>query len=218
MDNWQAVLARLRDDARAADEMISGDGDQERAFTRATELGAVAGDIETEAGRHRARAAARWAAGGMSLRAIGRRAKLSKSRAAQLVDAGRALPAGPDTGDRPVPLPVAVALIASPGRGVLTEPRPDGSWRFPAAEVALTETPAAALRRVVPAARPLSTVGAPRVHPGTGRLMIYMECDLDVAGRSSGEYVWLPVADVLAEVPDMYAPAAQLLRDRGAAV
>jgi 8-oxo-dGTP pyrophosphatase MutT (NUDIX family) len=105
-----------------------------------------------------------------------------------------------DQATEPEPQPVAAAIVTS-HLGVLAGKRNDGTppWTFIAGEIEPGESPAdAAIREVKEEAGLMvavrSTIGR-RVHPKTGRTMIYLDCY-----PTEGTHVFVGDEDELAEV------------------
>lgn len=119
----------------------------------------------------------------------------------------------PEESGRPEPQPVVAAIVTSP-LGVLVGRRNDGNppWTFIAGEVEPGEAPAdAAVREVKEETGLLVHAAAQeigrRVHPKTGRTMIYLACYPD-----RGTDVFVGDEDELAEVRWVgYDEAHQLL-------
>lgn len=122
------------------------------------------------------------------------------------------------------PQPVAAAIVAVEGLGVLLERRRDGRppWTFPAGELEYGESPAdAAVREVKEECelivRPLRVLGR-RVHPSTGRLMIYLACE-PAHGTAVGvgdaaelaEVGWCSLAEADERMPGMFGPVRAYL-------
>lgn len=131
------------------------------------------------------------------------------------------------TADEPGPRPVAAAIVVS-HRGVLAGRRNDGKppWTFIAGEVEPGETaPFAAVREVKEETglevRDTAEIGR-RVHPATGRLMIYVAAvptrpnDLDTFVGDPVELAevrWLTLAEADELLPGMFEPVhAYLVR------
>jgi 8-oxo-dGTP diphosphatase len=194
--------------------------DPTQAFTDATLLGSAAAQMSAEAAGFRY-----WLAAYMydlydlSLAQLARHLGVSKSLAAQMVTAGREK-GNPvtDPGTDPVPAPIAALIVVTP-LGVLTEHRPDliPPFTFPAAEIEPGESPADALVRRIPdeigvRVIPGWVLGA-RLHPRTGRHMIYMSGALAVtdpgAAAPTGdpdldEVRWVTLAELAELMPDMF--------------
>jgi 8-oxo-dGTP pyrophosphatase MutT (NUDIX family)/transcriptional regulator with XRE-family HTH domain len=116
------------------------------------------------------------------------------------------------------PQPVVAAIVAS-DRGVLVGRRNDGSplWTFIAGEVEPGESAAdAAIREVKEETGCLVQTGSligQRVHPKTGRLMMYMAAapthgtDIFVGDEAElAEVRWVSLAEADKLMPDMFAP------------
>jgi 8-oxo-dGTP pyrophosphatase MutT (NUDIX family) len=133
----------------------------------------------------------------LSLAEIGERVGLTKARIDQILRAARA-EGEPST--IPEPQPVVAAIVTS-ARGVLIGKRRDGKppWTFIAGEIEPGESPAdAAVREVKEETGLLVTAGkviGRRVHPATGRTMVYM-----AARPVRGTEVLVGDEDELAEV------------------
>ncbi len=128
-----------------------------------------------------------------------------------------------ETPTTPEPQPVAAAIVTSP-LGVLAGQRNDGRppWTFIAGEVEPGESPAdAAVREVKEEAGLVvtvrSTIGR-RVHPKTGRTMIYLACEPtegtdvyvgDPEELAAVRWLSLPEADDL--LPGMFEPVREHL-------
>ena len=138
---------------------------------------------------------------------------------------------GTDSGAWP-PLPVkqaqpVVAAIVISARGVLVGRRNDGTppWTFIAGEVEPGERPEdAAVREVKEETGLLVRAGAvigERVHPQTGRTMIYMEAepthgtDVFVGDeRELAEVRWVDLAEAEDLLPGIYQPVREYLAQR----
>ena len=128
------------------------------------------------------------------------------------------LDAGSDTGAEPEPQPVVAAIVTS-ARGVLVGRRNDGTppWTFIAGEIEPGESPADAATREVKEetgllTRPGRVLGR-RLHPSTGRLMIYMSAepehgtDVHVGDRAElAEVRWVDLDQADALLPGMFEP------------
>ena len=84
-----------------------------------------------------------------------------------------------DPGTDPLPQPIVALILADAGR-ILVEHRPDKvpEWTFPVAEIQPGESPAAALARRIPEEIGVRVIPGwvigQRLHPRTGRHMLYM--------------------------------------------
>ena len=138
---------------------------------------------------------------GLSLAKLADRVGISKARAEQIVNAERRKGAGvTESSTAPEPAPVVAAIVTS-RKGVLVARRNDGKppWTFIGGEIEPGESPAdAAIREVKEETglriRAGGVIGR-RVHPKTGRTMVYM-----AARPSGGTDVFVGDADELAEV------------------
>ena len=122
--------------------------------------------------------------------------------------------------------PAVIAAVVTSRLGVLAGKRRDNlpAWTFIAGESEPSESPADTLVREVKEetgllVRPGATIGQ-RVHPQTGRLLVYVAAipatrnreifvgdDLELA-----EVAWLTLEDVDQLMPDMFAPVRQHLQ------
>lgn len=129
----------------------------------------------------------------------------------------------------PNPAPVATAVVTS-DRGVLIGRRRDGKppWTFIAGEIELGETPTDAAIREVKEEAGLTVRAAEqelgrRVHPKTGRTMIYLACQptgkLDVFVGDEDELAevrWASLAEAQELLPGMFEPVlVHLQRELG---
>jgi len=153
------------------------------------------------AARVRAEAIRRiWEAadGRMTLTQLGAILGVSKARAGELLKS--AVPLAEEDPELVEPQPVVAAIVTSP-LGVLVGRRNDGKppWTFIAGEIEPGESPAdAAVREVKEETGLLVSQGriiGRRVHPKTGRTMIYMS-----AKPTHGTEVFVGDEDELAEV------------------
>ncbi|UPK75538.1 NUDIX domain-containing protein [Nocardioidaceae bacterium SCSIO 66511] len=127
---------------------------------------------------------------------------------------------------RPEPQPVVAAIVTS-SRGVLVGRRNDGKppWTFIAGEIEPGESPVDAAVREVKEETGLLVTAAEReigrrVHPKTGRTMIYLACS--PVGSSTGVFVgdedelaevrWINRAEADELLPGMFEPVAEHLR------
>lgn len=142
----------------------------------------------------------------LSLGQLAKRYGISKSRAQQIVTSrNKALPDEEadivtEPSSTPEPAPVVAAIVTSPA-GVLMARRNDGKppWTFIAGEIETGESPAdAAVREVKEEAglriRAGGVIGR-RVHPKTGRTMVYMAAQV-----THGTDVFVGDPEELAEV------------------
>lgn len=178
-------------------------------FALATALVEKLREVTIAAGEFRGeQALAIQTAEGLSLGQLAERLGVSKARAAQIVKAARTRShdseeSQPVTGSpsTPEPQPVVAAIVTS-DLGVLVGRRNDGKppWTFIAGEVEPGESPEDAGVREVKEetgllVRATGIIGR-RVHPATGRTMIYMSA----TPKSSTTDVWVGDEDELAEV------------------
>lgn len=129
----------------------------------------------------------------------------------------------PEPSSKPEPQPVVAAIVTS-ARGVLAGKRNDGKppWTFIAGEIEPGESPAdAAVREVKEEAglriRAGEVIGR-RVHPKTGRVMVYMSArpthgtDVFVGDEEElAEVRWLNLAEADELLPGMYEPVREHL-------
>ena len=208
--------------ARAA-TAIQASPDAEQAFRDASALGELAKRLEGEAADFRAFLAARIAdAGSMSMAQAAKVLGVSRSRAAQLVTAGltKENPVT-DPGIEPEPASVAAAIITSDGT-ILVARRHDRipPWTFPATEIEAGESPAVAAARAVRKETGLTPtvdhVIGRRIHPKTGRVMIYLATSVDgtdakVGDADLAEVRWIDLAEADQLMPDMFPTVRQHL-------
>lgn len=221
MDATASALAAVRAVGTSAD-----------AFASLTQLAGTFTQLAGTVADYRAWLAADMLDSGQarSLAQLAATLGISKSRAQQLVDAGRKRgnPVA-DPGTSPELPVVAVAIIVHPERtGVLMEHRRDGAppWTFPAAEIQPGESPAQALARRVPAETGLDIdtdhIIGTRMHPRTGRFMRYLAAHLRYPGRAdtasaqaddpdADRVRWVPRAELDELAPDLFEPVARLL-------
>lgn len=203
---------------------IEASYDPNTAFRDATMLGQLFRQLASETAEFRAQLAARlYSENGLSLAELAIALDISKPRAAQLVHAGRTEgSAVTDSGTNPEPATVTAAIIVSE-HGVLIERRNDRipPWTFPAGEMLPGESPAQTVLRRVPeetgiTVKPSHIIGR-RIHPKTGRVMIYMAANPDSLDVSNGdpadaaEVRWMQLDDARALMPDMYKPVLDYL-------
>jgi 8-oxo-dGTP diphosphatase len=203
---------------------IEASSDPAAAFKDASDLGELAKQLAAGAADFRAYLAARLSdESQLSLAQLGALLGISKARAAQLVRAGQERGnTVTDPGTDPEPAPVAAAIITS-DLGVLIERRHDRipPWTFPAGEMLPGESPVDAVRRRVPeetgiTVTPSHVIGR-RIHPKTGRVMIYVAAAPDSTEVSNGdpadaaEVRWALLEDARALMPDMFPPVRDYL-------
>jgi 8-oxo-dGTP pyrophosphatase MutT (NUDIX family) len=166
-----------------------------------------------------------------SLSEIARRADISKSRAAQII---KAATAHKETSDVPEKAtnqperPPVVAGIVTSERGVLVGKRTDGKppWTFIAGEVEPGESPSDAVVREVKEEAGLRVVASAkeigrRVHPKTGRTMIYVACsptgstEVILGDPDELEEVrWISLAEVDELLPGLFEPVHVYLHEQ----
>jgi len=203
---------------------IQASPDAEEAFHDASALGELAKQLESETADFRAYLAARLLdANALSIGQLAALLGMSRSRAAQLVTAGRTKE-NPvtDPGTDAEPAAVAAAIITSE-LGLLVERRNDRipPWTFPAAEILPGESPAAAVARRVPEETGLSItpdhVIGRRIHPKTGRVMIYLQAtaagtDVQLGDPDDlAEVRWISLTEADHLMPDMFPTVRQHL-------
>lgn len=221
--NIAAEVAAMREAFAHAAAAIKASPDAEQAFRDATTLGELAKQLESETADFRAYLAAKMAdASGMTMGQLAKLLGMSRSRAAQLVAAGRSQEDPvTDPGTEPEPASVALAIIAANGK-ILVGRRHDRipPWTFPATEIQPGEPPATAAARAVQKETGLSAtidhVIGRRIHPKTGRLMIYMEAavtgtDTTVNDADIAEVRWIDLAEADQLMPDMFPTVRQHL-------
>lgn len=212
------ALAEIERACAAAVEAIRQMADPHAAVNAAGRLAAVIREAGSLAAQARAESVRRFQeAEGMSLAELARRLGVSKARANQLV---RAAPgtSPADDADRIEPQPVVAAIVTS-DLGVLIARRNDGSppWTFIAGEIEPGESPADAAVREVREETGCAIQAGPligrRVHPATGRTMVYMAAD--VTGSTDvrvgdphelAEVRWASLAQADELMPGMFAP------------
>lgn len=185
-----------------------------RQFNEATSLEEETRKMTSDAAGRRAVAVARLKDAGVSLGELGDILGMSKQRVSALVKRGREIIAAvteaqtiseeedivTESSARPEPVPVAAAIVTS-HLGVLIGKRNNGKppWTFIAGEIEPGESPAdAAIREVKEEAGLRVQAGdviGRRVHPKTGRTMVYM-----AARPTHGTEVFVGDEDELAEV------------------
>ena len=124
--------------------------------------------------------------------------------------------------------PPVVAGIVTSERGVLVGKRTDGKppWTFIAGEVEPGESPADAIVREVKEEAGLRVVAAAkeigrRVHPKTGRMMIYLACsptgrtDVILGDPDELEEVrWIDLTEVDELLPGLFEPVRAYLHEQ----
>jgi 8-oxo-dGTP pyrophosphatase MutT (NUDIX family) len=180
------VLNALSHDLENAQALIDNDPDHDDALRRAKSLINALQEMAEEIRNTRDQVVVRISLEeSASLSEIARRADISKSRAAQIIKAAKAQKETPmpDTATNQPERPPVVAGIVTSERGVLVGKRTDGKppWTFIAGEVEPGETPSDAIVREVKEEAGLRVVASHRelgrrVHPKTGRTMIYIAC------------------------------------------
>lgn len=218
-----AEITAIRAAFARAVAAIQASPDAEQAFRDASTLGDLAKQLESEAADFRAYLAARLAdASALSVTQLGKMLGMSRSRAAQLVAAGRSKE-NPvtDPGTEVEPASVAAAIITSE-KGILVARRHDRipPWTFPATEIGTDESPAAAAVRAVRKETGLTAAAdhviGRRIHPKTGRVMIYLATavegtDAQVGDDDLAEVRWIDLAEADQLMPDMFPAVRQHL-------
>jgi 8-oxo-dGTP diphosphatase len=202
---------------------VQASPDVEQAFRDASALGDLAKQLEIESADFRAYLAARLAdTNALSVTQLGKLLGMSRSRAAQLVALGRSKEHPvTDPGTEPEPASVAAAVITS-DHGVLVARRHDRipPWTFPATEIGPDESPATAAARAVRKETGLTAtvdhVIGRRIHPKTGRVMIYLDAtvertDAQVGDADLAEVRWIDLAEADQLMPDMFPTVRQHL-------
>jgi 8-oxo-dGTP diphosphatase len=222
--NVAAEIIAIRAAFARAVSAIQASPDAERSFADASALGDLAKQLESETADFRAFLAARLAdTHALSMAQLAKLLGMSRSRAAQLVAAGRSKE-NPvtDPGTEPEPASVALAIITSES-GVLIARRHDRipPWTFPATEIRADESPAAAAARAVRKETGLTAavdhVIGRRIHPKTGRVMIYLEASTNGTDAQVGdtadlaEVRWVDLAEADQLMPDMFPVVRQHL-------
>jgi 8-oxo-dGTP diphosphatase len=213
-DRFMATLAAMREAWQLTREQLDALTSPLRQFNEATSLAEELRSMSGEAAIRRAVAAARLQDAGLSLAEIGGvLGNISKQRAGELAKKGqdviRALAAAGAAGEEdymtgpstaPEPEPVVAAIVIS-DLGVLIARRNDGKppWTFIAGKIEPGESPADAAVREVKEETGLriragGVIGR-RVHPRTGRTMVYM-----AARPTHGTEVTVGDPEELAEV------------------
>jgi 8-oxo-dGTP diphosphatase len=123
-----------------------------------------------------------------------------------------------------------VAAIVTSRLGVLVGRRVDGipPWAFIGGKVEPGETPAEAAVREVAEETGLAVEAVEpeighRIHPTTGRLMVYVACratgdlTVQVCDHSLAEVRWVALADLEELLPGLFTPVDTYLRKSGSA-
>lgn len=208
-DRMRKVIA----EALAAAEGAPGD---DEIYQRSSWLVDVLGAGTTASGRMRAQAARRIKdAAGLSIAGLGERLGVSKGRAADILRATAAR--------EPEPPPVVAAIVTC-DLGVLAGRRNDQTppWTFIAGQIQPGESPADAAVREVKEETGLNVtpgrVLGRRVHPATGRTMIYLAAkpadgtDVCVGDPNElAEVRWLDLAEADELLAGMYQPVRAYL-------
>jgi 8-oxo-dGTP pyrophosphatase MutT (NUDIX family) len=205
---------------------IQAGPDPAQAFRDATDLGNLARQLSSQTADFRAYLAASLLdSNTLSIAQLASILGVSKGRADQLVRAGRKKGnTVTDPGTDPEPAAVAAAIITS-DLGVLIERRNDKipPWTFPAGEMLPGESPAETIIRRVPAetgidVTPDHVIGR-RIHPKTGRVMIYVLATTAGTSITLGdpddlaEVKWASIAETRHLMPDMFPPVRAYLDD-----
>jgi ADP-ribose pyrophosphatase YjhB (NUDIX family) len=174
-DRFARTRAEVGSVIAAALSEVEASKDDEAAYRQASWLVDTLGEATTASGRIRARIVSRIKeSGGLSLAQLGEKIGVSKARAADMIKAVK--------GTAPEPQPV-VAVIVTSDEGALITKRKDGSppYGFVSGEIEPGESPDdAAVRKVKKetgcAVRTIRVLGR-RVHPATGRTLIYLAAE-----------------------------------------
>lgn len=222
----EAELRALAAAYHRAVTAIAADSDDAQAFRDVSKVGAFGQRITEDVSGLRALRAARMYEDGRSYAEIAAVLGMSRSRASQLVRTGQERgPVMTDPGTDPEPPPVAAAIVTSE-HGVLIERRRDKipPWTFPATEMIPGESPAAAVLRKTPQETGVAITGTDvigrRIHPKTGRVMIYLTASPAGSTRTRigdpddlAEVKWATLEEVNTLMPDMFAPAREYLAE-----
>lgn len=221
--NVAAEIVVMRESFARAASAILASPDAEQAFRDASTISELAKQLDSETADLRAHLAARIAdTTTMSISDLAKLFGISRSRVAQLVTLGRSKESPvTDPGTEPEPASVAAAIITSE-HGVLVARRHDRipPWTFPATEIGVGESPAAAAARAVLKETGLTAtvdhVIGRRIHPKTGRLLIYMDASVDgteVSGSDPdlAEVRWIDLAEADQLMGDMFPTVRQHL-------
>jgi 8-oxo-dGTP pyrophosphatase MutT (NUDIX family) len=225
-------MAQIQADTAIALAAVRAIGTSGEAFSHYSQLSVFLRQLSDQVSEYRGWLAAQLFDSGQvrSLSHLAELLSVSKSRAAQLVEAGRKR-GNPvmDPGTDPEPNVVAVAVIIEPSIGkVLTEHRTDMApeWTFAGGEIEKGESPVDALQRRVPVETGLEiTTGhiiAAGVSERTGRFLRYVVCHLAEPGRAGdataeldpdADHVqWMTPAELDAAMPDMHPAVRAVIR------
>ena len=223
-----SVLSAFDRDLGRAKKLIAQASDPDQALSRAKRFIQQLENLSDRIRAARDEIVVRiWQEENASLSEIARRAEISKSRAAQII---KSTARNKETyymlekATQPERPPV-VAGIVTCERGVLVGKRIDGKppWTFIAGEVKPGESPAEAIVREVKEEAGIRVVAAEReigrrVHPKTGRTMIYVACsptgktDVVVGDPDELEEVkWISLSEVDTLLPGLFEPVRQYL-------
>lgn len=230
-------MARIQADTAIALSAVRAIGTSGEAFSHYSQLAGFLRELSEQVSGYRGWLAAQLLDSGQ-VRSLSHLAELlsepgrpiGKSRAAQLVDAGRKR-GNPvmDPGTDPEPNVVAVAVIIEPGIGrVLTEHRTDlaPEWTFAGGEIEKGESPVDALQRRVPVETGLEITTGHIIAAGlserTGRFLRYLVCHLADplrAGEATAELDpdadairWMTPGELDQAMPDMHPAVRAAIR------
>jgi 8-oxo-dGTP diphosphatase len=215
MDSSERLSGAISDALAEAKDVA----DLDAAYRQASWLVDTLGAATTAAGRLRAETARRIRdSEGLSMAQLGERLGVSRQRAADLMRATAAR--------QPEPRNVVAAIVTSE-LGVLAGKRNDGKppWTFIAGEIDPGESPADAAVRETKEETGLEVVPGRvlgrRVHPVTGRTMVYVAArpapQSDPAaiyvgdGAELAEVRWLSLAELDDLMPGVYEPVRAYL-------
>ena len=201
---------------------IRASPDPAQAFNAARELGDFTRQLSSETADFRASLAATLLDANMlSLAQLAKILHVSRARAHQLVLSGRKGSPVTDPGTNPEPASVTAAIIVH-DKHVLIAERIDKipPYTFPAGEMLPGESPAQTIIRKVPHETginitPEHIIGR-RIHPRTGRVMIYMmatanNTDTDGNDPDLASVKWATIAETRECMPDMFPPVREYL-------
>jgi len=218
-----AEITAIREAFARAGAAIKASPDVVRAFRDASDLGDLMKQLESETADLRGFLVA-WLADtkAMSAAQISKLLGISRSRASQLAALGRSKESPvTDPGTEPEPATVAAAVITSDNR-ILVARRHDRipPWTFPATEIAAGESPSAAAARAVLEETGLTAevdhVIGRRIHPKTGRVMIYLDAtvngtEVTCEDPDLAEVRWIDLAEADQLMADMFPTVRQHL-------